>query len=237
MQNVVGAGTGIYELSCPPAGDCVAAGDIPAYIVDETLLPAASTTLSLSAAKVTYGKEQAERVSVTVSAPSGTRPTGTVTVRAGTAVLCRHLTLAAGQASCTVPATRLPAGTWQLTASYSGSGALAPSISAARTLTVAKAASKITLALSTARVTYGRERSVRLTVKVTGQYAGTPAGEVTVKSGKVTVCTITLTAGQGSCTLTARELPVGTRTMTGVYGGSSDFTGAASARKTLKVVK
>ena len=133
--------------------------------------------------------------------------------------------------------TRLPAGTWQLTASYSGSGALAPSASAARTLTVAKAASKVTLSPSAARVTYGHEGSERLTVKVTGQYAGTPAGKVTVKSGKTTVCTITLASGKGSCILGARELPVGTRILIAIYGGTGDFTGVASASKTLKVVR
>ena len=56
----------------------------------------------------------------------------------------------------------------------------------------------MTLTLSAAKVTYGHERSERLTVKVTGQYAGTPGGKVTVKSGKTTVCTITLTAGKAA---------------------------------------
>jgi spore coat protein U-like protein len=186
---------------------------------------------------VTYGKEQAERVSVTVSAPGGATPSGTVTVNAGTIVICGSAELVAGQASCTVAAAKLPAGTWHLTATYSGSTSLAPSASTPRTLTVAKAASKITLSLSAARVTYGQERSERLTVKVTGQYAGTPAGKVTVKSGKTTVCTITLASGKGSCTLAAKKLPAGTRTLIAVYGGNGDFTAATSARKALKVVK
>jgi hypothetical protein len=233
----IGAGSG--PLSCASAGSCTAAGSAngQAFLVDETPKPLTSTVLSLKAARVTYGNEQAERVSVAVSAPSGGTPSGTVTVKAGTAVLCGNLTLAVDQANCTVSATRLPAGTWHLTASYSGSADLAPSASAAQILTVAKAASKVTLALSAARVTYGHEGSERLTVKVTGQYAGTPAGKVTVKSGKVTVCTITLASGKGSCTMAARKLPAGTRTLTAVYAGSGDFTGAASARKTLKVVK
>ena len=151
--------------------------------------------------------------------------------------------LSAGQASCVVAATKLPAGTRHLTASYSFTSLysdtpdLAPSTSAAQTLTVAKASSKVALALSAARVTYGHERSERLTVKVAGQYAGTPSGKVTVKSGKATVGSVTLASGTGSCTLAARELPVGTGTLTAVYGGNGGFTGAASARKALKVVK
>jgi len=234
--NDVGVGNG--EVSCASAGSCTTGGadNGQAFVVDETPKPPTSTVLALSAARVTYGKEQAERVSVTVSAASGGTPSGTVTVKAGTAVLCGNIMLAAGRAGCTVPATKLPAGTWHLTASYSGSAGLGPSTAAAKTLTVARAASKITLSLSAARVTYGQERSERLTVKVTPQYAGMPAGKVTVKSGKTTVCTITLASGKGGCTLAARKLPVGTRTLTAVYAGSSDFTGAASARKTIKVV-
>jgi hypothetical protein len=236
------------SVSCASAGNCAAGGTQTdsdgtqqAFLVSEK--PPTSSVLALSGAKVTYGDEQAERVSVTVSAETSATPSGTVTVNSGTTVVCGNIELSAGQASCTVAATKLPAGTWHLTASYSGSTyldssspGLAPSTSAAQTLTVAKATSKITLALSAAKVTYGHEGSERLTVKVTGQYAGTPTAKVTVKSGTTTVCTITLAAGKGSCTLTARKLPVGTRTLTAVYGGNADFTGAASARKTLKVV-
>ena len=227
----VGAGAEL-SVSCASAGNCAAGGMYPAFLVNEK--PSTNTVLALSAAKVTYGKEQAERVFIAVTAASSGTPSGTVTVKAGTAVVCGNLTLAAGLASCTLPATRLPGGTWHLTASYSGSGWA--STSAARTLTVAKAASKITLALSAAKVTYGHEQSERLTVSVTGQYGQTPAGKVAVKSGKTAVCTITLTAGKGSCTLAARKLPAGTRTLIAVYPGNHDYTGASSARKTLKVV-
>jgi hypothetical protein len=234
----------VTSMSCPSAGYCTAGGTYYSnsartslgFVVDEK--PPTSTGLTLSAAKVTYGKEQAERVSVTVSAPAGTTPSGTVTVNAGTTVVCGSVELsAAGQASCTVATTQLPAGTWHLTASYSGSTSLAPSTSTAQTLAIAKAISKITLSLSAARVTYGDERSERLTVKVTPQYGGIPTGKVTVKSGKTTVCTITLASGKGSCTLAAKKLPAGTRTLIAVYGGNGDFTAATSGRKALKVVK
>jgi hypothetical protein len=230
------------SVSCASAGNCAAGGNYAdsagheqAFVIDEK--PSTSIVVALSAARVTYGNEQAERVSVTVLAASGGTPSGTVTVQAGTAVLCGNLTLAAGRAACTVPATRLPAGTWQLTASYSGSPGLAASTSAAQALTVAKATAKVTLALSAARVIYGKEQAERLTVRVTGQYGLTPAGKVTVKSGKTTVCTITLTSSRGRCTLAARKLPAGTRTLMAVYSGSGDFTGAASTKRTLKVVK
>jgi len=233
----------VASMSCAAAGYCTAGGTYYSssartsygFVIDEK--PPTSTVAALSPAKVTYGKEQAERVSVTVSAPAGATPSGTVTVNAGTTVICSNVSLAAGQASCTVAATKLPAGTWHLTATYSGSTSLAPSTSTAQTLAIAKATSKITLSLSAAKVTYGHERSERLTVKVTSQYGGIPTGKVAVKSGKTTVCTITLGSGKGSCTLAAKKLPAGTRTLIAVYGGNGDFTAATSARKALKVVK
>jgi hypothetical protein len=50
-----------------------------------------STTLTLSAAKVAFGHEQAERLSVQVTAATGASPTGQVAINAGaTPDLHRH---------------------------------------------------------------------------------------------------------------------------------------------------
>ena len=75
-----------------------------------------------------------------------------------------------------------------------------------------------------------------MTVTVTSQ-GGTPGGTVTVKSGTVTVCTITLGSGKGSCTLSAAKLPAGTHTLAAAYPGSSDFISSTSVKQTLTVVK
>jgi hypothetical protein len=101
------------------------------------LLRAASkTSLTRSAATVTYGHEQAERISVRVTPQYAGTPPGTVTVKAGAAVVC-VIALAAGAGSCTLPAAKLAAGSYQLTASYAGSAAFAASTSAKLALTVA----------------------------------------------------------------------------------------------------
>jgi hypothetical protein len=86
-------------------------------------------------------------------------------------------------------------------------------------------------------VTCGHEQAERLTVSVAPRYSGTPGGTVTVKSGTVTVCTIKLASGKGSCTLSAAKLPAGPHTLAAAYPGSSDFTSSTSARKTLTVAK
>src|SRR6202012_6104830 len=160
---------------------------------------ASKTALALSAAKVTYGREQAERLTVTVAPQYGGTPAGTVTVRSGTVTVCT-ITLEAGCGALTLPAPRFAPGSPLRTAAYTGGADFAASASAAKTLTVAKEASKTALALSAASALYGREQAERLTVTGTPQYGGPPVGTVTVRSCTVTVCTITLESGCGPCT-------------------------------------
>ena len=96
------------------------------------------TTLKLSAAKVTYGDEQVEHLSVTVTPQyPGTTPTGKVTIKASTTSLC-VVKLKSGKVSCTLSAKRLKTGTYHLVASYGGSTNFKGSTSAKETLTVAK---------------------------------------------------------------------------------------------------
>jgi hypothetical protein len=190
----------------------------------------------LSASQVTYGAEQSEKLTATVSSSAGGTPTGTVTIKSGTATACT-LTLAASSGTCTLTPTKFPAGTTQLTATYSGSAYYAASTSATKTLTVAKAASKTTLTLSAATIIYGQEQAERLTVSVSPQYTGTPAGKVTIKSGTATVCAITLASGTGKCALTAKQLPVGGHALIATYSGNGNFKSSASAKKTLTVAR
>jgi len=78
---------------------------------------AAATTTSLSfASTAQYGSEQLDVFTVAVKA-SGITPAGTVTVSSGTTVLCTA-TLAAGSGSCTMAATALPTGTYQVNALF-----------------------------------------------------------------------------------------------------------------------
>jgi len=134
---------GIEALSCVPTGACSAGGSFvdvapqnQAFVIDKLAPRPTRAVLSLSAARVTHGHEQAERVSVVMSG-SGAAPAGNVTIKAGKTVVC-VLKLASGKGSCRPTATRLKAGTYHLTAAYGGNADFAPSVSAARTLTVLK---------------------------------------------------------------------------------------------------
>lgn len=233
----------LESVSCTAAGYCSAGGyyqngpsyAITPFVVSEATVSA--TKLALTAANVTYGDEQAEHLSATVTSPAGIAPTGTVSVTAGTTVVCT-MTLTAGTGTCTPSATRLPAGTYHLTAAYGGDSSYLPSGSGSLTMTVAKASAKVGLTLSRTAITYGLETAERLTVAVTPQYAGTPTGKVTIKTGTTTICVITLnTAARGSCTLTARQLKAGSYTLAASYGGNTDFRAATSPGKALKVAK
>jgi hypothetical protein len=196
------------------------------------------TTLKLSAAKVTYGDEQIEHLSVTVSPQySGTTATGTVTVKQSTTTLC-VITLKSGKGSCTLSAEKLAVGTYGLVATYKGSTDFGGSASAKESVTVAKATSKTSLKLSAAKVTYGDGSVEHLSVTVSPQYSGTTAtGTVTVKQSTTTPCVITLKSGKGSCTFPAKKLPAGAYSLVATYGGSANFKGSTSAKETLTVVK
>jgi hypothetical protein len=108
-----------------------------------TLTPSAprrtsKTLLKLSRSKVTYGDEQLEHLSVTVSPrSSGSTPTGTVTVKESTTTLC-VVKLASGKGSCKLSAKNLKAGTYRLFATYGGSTTFTRSTSTKEALTVAK---------------------------------------------------------------------------------------------------
>ena len=229
-------------LSCGAAASCTTAGYytgpdglIQPFAATETPLAGTTTSLSLSAAKVSYGSEQSERASVSVSAKA-VSPTGKVTVQAGSAAVCT-ITLHSGTGSCAVPATKFGAGTATLTASYGGGTGLAPSSSAGKSFTVAKAKSATALTLSAAKVTDGKEQAELLTVKVSPQYSGGPSGKVTVKAGSTSLCVITLAAGKGSCKLTASKLKAGTYHLTASYPGNGDFAASASPAKTLTIMR
>ena len=146
----------------------------------------------------------------------------------GTA-LC-EITLSSGKGSCTLSAKRLHSGTYQLTATYDGNGALMYSVSNQRTLIVAKATARVGLMVSANKIAYGHEQAERLSVAVSPEYPGTvPTGTVTVSKSTTTLCKIVLRSGKGSCHLSASQLKVGTYRLVATYGGNTDFKVADSS--------
>jgi hypothetical protein len=204
-----------------------------------------TTTLTLSASTVTFSREQDEQLSVRVAPVQGGFATGTVTITAGSATVCT-ITLNQNDDSCTLTASQLPVGSYQLIATYGGgqigdqgrNGPLAGSASTAQTLTVvALQSTTTTLTLSAPSVPFGNEQTETLTATVTPATSGTPTGTVTVASGTTPVCTITLAGGTGRCTLTGSQLAIGSYPLTATYNGDNTNTTSADTTRTLIVAK
>jgi hypothetical protein len=97
--------------------------------------------LKVSTAKLTYGSEAAEHLSVSVTPEfAGSTPTGKVTVKASGSVLC-VISLANAKGSCPLSAKKLAPGSYSLVADYAGSAEFAASASSRETVSVAKARS------------------------------------------------------------------------------------------------
>ena len=232
----------VMSISCPANGYCTAGGYYDASTPGHPLIPfvmneatASATALAVTAPKtVAYGDEQAAHLSATVTSTAGGTPTGTVTVTADGTTVCT-LSLTAGAGSCSLAKSAIPPGHYQLTAGYSGNDTYVNSVSAVAPLTIVRARTQTALAVTKTTIVYGHETAEHLTVRLRGQYGTTPAGKVSIKSGKTTVCTITLRNGEGSCTLTARQLKPGNYKVVGVYAGSADFGASTSSARTITV--
>lgn len=98
---------------------------------------ASQTVLHRSPAKIRFGHEHAEHITVQVTAHDGSVPTGKVTVKHGTVTVCSFM-LRSGKGGCFLSAKKLRPGTYHLVASYPGSATLAKSASGQVKLVVTK---------------------------------------------------------------------------------------------------
>jgi Bacterial Ig-like domain (group 3) len=227
---------GSYQLTATYGSDADFAGSASDPQTLTITKASATATLSLSAPRATFGHEQAERLSVQVTATTGSSPTGQVAVTAGSKSLCT-ITLADGNGGCVLAATKLRPGTYHLTAAYGGDDAHSGSTSGSKVLAVVSEPTAATLTLSTTRVKLGHEQAEHLTVTVKPGFSGTPAGKVTIKAGATAICTITLAKGNGSCTLAASKLRPGKYFLTATYLGTAPYARSTSAKKTLTVTR
>jgi hypothetical protein len=166
----------------------------------------------------------------------GRTPEAMVTLKADGKVVC-VIPLKGHSVSCKVNTAQFAAGTVHFSASYGGAGGSKPDVSPTGSMKLLRATTKTALTLSASTVKHGDEQAEKLAVEVAPEYAGTPAGQVTVRAGGTLVCKITLSSGAGSCTLTSGERPAGSYRLVASYPGSTNFTGSTSASHTLAVTK
>jgi hypothetical protein len=154
----------------------------------------------------------------TVKGVSGTAATGTVAVSDGSGGSCLIGSLSAGAGSCSIDEA---AGSYTVTASYSGdTNYLAASGTKKQTVRKGKATVAITPSANPAPA----PGSVSYLVSVTGVNGFTPAGSVFVSDGSGGSCSITLSAGSGSCSIDETQ---GTHHVTAEYLGSSQYLGTS----------
>jgi hypothetical protein len=133
-------GVSFGGLACASAAHCAAGGSYftangeGAFVLAEVPARATATALTRSHSIVTFGHEQVEKLSVSVTSKSGT-PGGKVTLKAGSTPVCT-IALKSGRGSCTLSARQFKAGTHHLVANYTGTWPYTKSASSSWPLTV-----------------------------------------------------------------------------------------------------
>ena len=193
---------------------------------------ASTTTLKDSPTAPVIG--QSLTFTATVGGGTDPAPTGTVTFYYSTFALGTG-TLSSGSASLTLSTTGLPAGTYPITASYSGDTNYESSASTALNVVVSKSATTTALVITPTTVT--QPGSVKFTGTVkrsTAGIAGSPTGSIAFSTGTYTIATVNLSAGSASYSLTLDGLPSGTYPITATYSGD-DGDNASSATGSVTV--
>jgi hypothetical protein len=128
---------GVPRLTADYGGAVGFAASASAAVAVRVARAATKTGLRLSAAEVTYGHEQAEKLTVAVTPRYAGTPAGTVTVSAGTATVC-VIALRSRAGRCALSAEELGPGTYALVARYAGGADFTGSASGGKNLTVAQ---------------------------------------------------------------------------------------------------
>jgi hypothetical protein len=226
---------GTNQITATYFSDGIYAGSTTSRTVTVVPVQSTTTTLTLSSPSVPFASEQTEVLTARVTNAGGGTPTGTVTISAGSTQIC-GFTLSGGTGHCSPSASLLRPGSYPLTATYHGDVTDTPSSDTSKTLVVAKEPTTTVLTESADVIAFGSEDAELFTVEVVPAVNGTPTGNVTVKNGRVAVCTIVLAAGNG-CFLRPTQLKVGSYQITATYNGDSTYAASTSPAQPVTVVE
>ncbi len=229
-----GTGTCVILASQPGDATYLPASQVKQSIQVTVAKASTVTTLSTTTGSVAYSEEQNEVFKVkTTAAGGGVIPTGTVTVKAGAKMLCTA-SLSNGTGNCSMGATTEKPGVYSITAKYTGTPRFASSTSGSSTLEVTKTGTATALSMTSATVTFGSEQEETFTVQTTAT-GQTPTGTVKIQTGAGTLCSVKLSGGQGTCSLKAKTLKLGTYAITATYAGTLLFASSTSSAADLSV--
>lgn len=138
-----------------------------------------------------------------------------------------------------------PAGSYNVTAAYSGDASFNKSTSAASSFTVAKATTQSSASASPASISSSASATVSLTITTPYSYAvagygALPTGTVTLTGNNATLATVNLSSFTGAlqssspynyvltgtATVQGSALASGSNTVTATYGGDSNYAGS-----------
>jgi hypothetical protein len=179
----------------------------------------ATTSASLATSLNPVAVGQALALSATVGGSGGASLTGTVTFRNGSTVLGTATLNSSGVA--TLSTTSLAAGTYSLTAQYSGNASYLTSTSSVVSLTVTATAQATTTSLVATPNPVTAGQTLSLTATVSG--TTTPSGTVSFLNGFTVLGTAKLNAS-GVATLSTTSLAAGTYSLTAAYAENTSPT-------------
>jgi chitinase len=211
---------GSHSLTAVYGGDSKTGSSTSAAVSLTVNKAATTTTLSLSPTSATV--DQTATLTATVS---GSSASGTVTFQDGTTVIGTG-TVSAGKASLTI--SLKTAGSHGFAAAYGGDGNYNSSTSATTSMTVGKAATTTTLAVSPNPTITGQATTLSATVS-----GSNPSGTVTFQDGGAAIGTGTLSGGAAS--LTASFATGGTHSLTAVFSGDGNYATSTSVAASAAV--
>ena len=220
---------GTHQVVAAYAGDANFATSTSSALAVTVNRATTATALGASANPSVFGQSVTFTATVTVQAPGGGTPAGTVAFNDGATTLG---TAALSGGAATLSTAALGIGPHAISASYSGSASFTVSASPGLTEGVSPATTATALSMSTSKSLPGQSVTLTATVTVRAPGAGTPAGTVTFADGATTLGTAALSGGVAA--FSTAGLSIGPHTISASYSGSASFT-ASSAEATVTV--
>ncbi|MGB2900514.1 MAG: Ig-like domain repeat protein [Candidatus Acidiferrum sp.] len=215
-----------HTLTASYAGVANTFGASNSNTVTQTVNQASTTTTiarTTGPSPSVFGQSLTFTATVSAVAPGAGTPTGTVAFKDGVTTLAT-VSLAGSTAAFTT--TTLAVGGHSITATYNADTNFTTSTAGSVSQTVNQAATTTAITAHTPNPSVvGQSVTVNFSVTPVLPGSGTPTGNVTVSDGLGDTCTATAAAGTCSITFPA----VGTKTLSAVYAGDTNFTGSTSA--------
>ena len=222
---------GSHSVTAVYNGDGNFNGASSAPVTQAVNKAASSTSVASSANPAAFAQPVTFTATVAAVAPGAGTPTGAVDfLDGGTALGTASLT--GGQATFT--SSSLSIASHSITAVYVGDGNFNGSTSAPLTETVTNTTALVTLSSSPNPSLLNQPVVLTAKVAAVPPAVGTPTGTVAFRDGATALGTAALSSS-GVATLTLSTLAVGSHSLTAVYSGDADFSGATSAALTQTV--